>query len=213
MRPKALLVATAAAVLLGFSPVLAQQEEEQQEKRTPKYDIKARILYDQMIQAMRKAKTLSFESRYRWTGKEGREIGRCVYSMKMKKPNYFLLETTRRDGSKGGTIVGDGDYLWLYWPHERPFFSTEDPKNRHKDRTKRYMKEWAANGMHSIGHRTGRLGANMSMTIIDPSTFHGYTDSLQPYLDGVTSMGTETIDEEECNVILVSFMKGQRTWK
>ena len=29
----------------------------------------------------------------------------------------------------------------------------------------------------------------MSMPIIDPSTFHGYTDSLQAYLDGVKGLG------------------------
>jgi hypothetical protein len=52
----------------------------------------------------------------------------------------------------------------------------------------------------------------MSMPIIDPSTFFGYTDSLQPYLDGVMSRGTEKVGEEECDVIELSLMKHQRSW-
>ena len=50
------------------------------------------------------------------------------------------------------------------------------------------------------------------MTIIDPSTFHGYTDSLQPYLDGVRSLGSEPVGDELCDVVEVSFMKHQRSW-
>ena len=39
------------------------------------------------------------------------------------------------------------------------------------------------------GHEVfGYLGV---MTIVDPSTFHGYTDSLQAYIDGVRSLGHE----------------------
>jgi hypothetical protein len=50
------------------------------------------------------------------------------------------------------------------------------------------------------------------MTILDPSTFHGYTDSLQPYLDGVRSLGTEKVEDEECEIIELSIMKHQRSW-
>ncbi|MHC4406500.1 MAG: DUF2092 domain-containing protein, partial [Planctomycetota bacterium] len=49
-------------------------------------------------------------------------------------------------------------------------------------------------------------------TVLDPSTFHGYTDSLQPYLDGVRGSGTEAVDGEPCDVIEVSFMNHQRSW-
>ncbi len=50
------------------------------------------------------------------------------------------------------------------------------------------------------------------MPIIDPSTFHGYTDSLQPYLDGVKSLGSEKFGDEDCDKIEVSIMKHQRSW-
>ncbi len=52
----------------------------------------------------------------------------------------------------------------------------------------------------------------MSMTILDPSMFHGYTDSLQPYVDGVMGMGEEKVGDEECDVVEVSIMKHQRSW-
>ena len=52
----------------------------------------------------------------------------------------------------------------------------------------------------------------MSMTILDPSTFHGYTDSLQAYIEGVRSLETEKVGGEECEKIEVSIMKGQRSW-
>lgn len=32
------------------------------------------------------------------------------------------------------------------------------------------------------------------MTIIDASTFHGYSDSMQPYFDGARSLG---VDEDD----------------
>jgi hypothetical protein len=74
------------------------------------------------------------------------------------------------------------------------------------------MKKPAPPGGHSIGHETGRLGAGLGMPIIDPSTFFGYTDSLQPYLDGVKGLGAEKVGAEDCDKIEVSIMKHQRSW-
>jgi hypothetical protein len=42
------------------------------------------------------------------------------------------------------------------------------------------------------------------MMILEPSTFHGYTDSLQGYIDGVRSLGTNTVEGELCDGIEVS---------
>ena len=50
------------------------------------------------------------------------------------------------------------------------------------------------------------------MPIINPSTFHVGSDSLQRYLDGVMGMGVEEVDGQQCDVIEVSFMKRQRSW-
>lgn len=171
----------------------------------------ARALYEKMIETMRIAESLSYRSDYRWESK-GREIGRCTYTIWIKKPNYFRVETENSKGAKGGTLVGDGDYLWIYWPGNRPFFSSEDRDSYEKTRSNVYMKEATPVGKHSIGHKTGLLGSGMSMPIIDPSTFHGYSDSLQPYIDWIRSMGEEKVGDEECDVIEVSIMKNQRSW-
>ena len=161
---------------------------------------------------MRAAETLSLTSRYRWEAR-GKELGHCTYTLRLKKPNYVRLDTVRADGKKGGVLIGDGEFLGIHWPSGRPFFSTEDPQTAREPRTDQFLKEAAPPGRHSIAHQTGFLGAGMSMTILDASTFHGYTDSLQPYLDGVRGEGSAEIDGEACDAILVSIMKGQRTWQ
>lgn len=179
---------------------------------TSKNDSDARTLYKKMISTMQKAQCFSYKSDYKWETK-GQELEHCTYTIWMKKPNYFLVETIDSRGAKGGTLIGDGKNLWIYWPGVRPFFSSEEKESYEKTQTNVYMTEATPIGKHSIGHKTDFLGAGMSMPIIDPSIFHGYTDSLQPYIDGVKSIGTEKVGDEECNVIEVSIMKGQRIWQ
>jgi outer membrane lipoprotein-sorting protein len=167
----------------------------------------ARALYEKMIETMCQAETLSY------TGKCSRkgQIG-GTYMIWMKKPNYFLVETIDRQGEKGGTLVGDGNDLWIYWPGDCPLLdSSRDRYGYEKTQSKVYIRESTPIGRHSIGHKMSPLRAGVG-TIIDPSTFHSYTDSLQPYLDGVRSRGTEKVDGQECDVIEVSFMKRQRIW-
>ncbi len=181
-----------------------------------KGDPEGRALYDRMIKAMREARSLTFDSDYRWEAR-GREIGHATYRAWLKKPNHFRLEATRfGDEAVSGILVGDGDHLWIYWPNGKPRYmwehSGEYAEEYQKHKMTSYMTKRASQARHSIAHETGTLGAGMSMTILDLSTFHGYTDSLQPYLDGVCHSGTEAVGEEECDVIEVSFMKHQRSW-
>jgi len=171
----------------------------------------AKALYDQMIEAIRKPQTLSYKSEYRMEAR-GQQFGHCFYTVWLKKPNQFRVEATRANGQLAGTIVGDGDNLWLFWAGDRPHFSMQEQAEYEKTRSKVYMRKATPLARHSIGHEVGLLGAGMSMPVIDPSTFHGYTDSLQPYLDGVMGMGVEKIGDEECDVIEVSIMKHQRSW-
>ena len=170
----------------------------------------ALALYRKMIEAMRNAESLSYTSNF-WRERKGRETGRGAYTIWMKKPNHFCLETVNRSGQKGGTLVGDGDYLWIHWPKDRPWRSSEDRESYEKSRSNVYMKKATPIGRHSIGHEVGSLGVSLA-TVIDPSIFHGYTDSLEPYLDGAMGMGTEKVGDEVCDVIEVSFMKHQRSW-
>jgi outer membrane lipoprotein-sorting protein len=168
---------------------------------------KARALFEKMIETMRQAESLSY------TGKcSSKDWVDGTYTIWMKKPNYFLVETIDGQGEKGGTLVGDGNDLWIYWPGDCPLLDSS--RNRYgyeKTQSKVYIRESTPVGRHSIGHKMGPLRAGVG-TIIDPSTFHGYTDSLQPYLDGVRSRGTEKVDGQNCDVIEVSFMKRQRIW-
>ena len=167
---------------------------------TFKDEPEAHALFEKMIETMRNAESLYYKG----------DCGNCTYTIWMKKPNYFRVETVNSQGVECGTLVGDGDHLWIYWPEGISPAWNEG----YEDYTgaEVYMKKATHVGRHSIGHEVGWLRAGMGMTIIDPSTFHGYTDSLQPYLDGAKSWYTESIEGHECDVIEVSFMKRQRIW-
>jgi outer membrane lipoprotein-sorting protein len=168
---------------------------------TFKDEPEAHALYEKMIETMRNAESLSYKG----------DCGNCTYTIWMKKPNYFRVETVNSRGVKCGTLVGDGDHLWIYWPEGNSPVS-DDTYSGEYNGSNIYMKKATPLARHSIGHEVGWLRAGMGMTIIDPSTFHGYTDSLQPYLDGVRGWYTETVDGHECDIIEVSFMKRQRIW-
>jgi outer membrane lipoprotein-sorting protein len=172
----------------------------------------AHALYDKMMAAMRDATSLVYQSDYTLKGVRG-YASHATYTVWLKKPNYFRLEAAScADHSESGVIVGDGDFLWLYWPNGRPHFFPYDADSTQRKFPDVYMNEPAPPGMHSIGHKTMLLGVGMSMPILDPSTFHGYTDSLQAYLDAVRTVGVEKVGDEEFDVIEASMMKGQRSW-
>ncbi|MHC4400540.1 MAG: LolA family protein [Planctomycetota bacterium] len=176
-------------------------------------DPAGRALYDGMIAAMRAADTLSFKSQYRL--KLGRLPGiRCSYHVWLKKPNRFRMEGFRfSQDEPSGILVGDGDHLWIHWPKGCPYLGSEDRGEYDEAGKNAYLTKPTPQGRHSIGHEAGMLGSGIIMTILDLSTFHGYSDSLQPYLDAVAHRGVEPFGDEECDVIEVSYMKAQRTWK
>jgi outer membrane lipoprotein-sorting protein len=165
-----------------------------------------------MIAAMRKADSLSYVCHYEIRGKSGVPYGH-TYRVWLKKPNYFRVDGVNE--KSGGILIGDGRRMWVYWPNGRPRFyggagPTEKDDAYEKTRMNSYMTKPAPRGGHSIAHETGVIGAGMP--ILDPSTFYGYTDCLQEYLDGVKSLPTEKVGTEECDVIELSIMKHQRSW-
>jgi len=226
----------------------------QRKARTGDDDPAAHALYDQMVRAMRQAKSLSYVSHYTFatTRHDRGVLIDSTYQTWLKKPNYFRVEVVRnvrsplerlspptvssvlwipspmspflplavpvlslaeKASGPNGILIGDGKKLWIYWPQGRPPMTEEEAKDPEASKDARltcYMTKRTPLGRHSIGHEVCYLG--MSMPVIDPSTFHGYTDSLQRYLDGVKSLGTERIGDEECEKIEVSIMKGQRIW-
>ncbi len=190
-----------------FDEVIAEISEE--EPLEPKGEPEAYALYEQMIEAMRNAKTMYYESEYEW-GREGEELRINTYKIWMKKPNYTRLEV-KRDGELKAVIVGDGKYFWTYWPNKRPHWSWEDSTEHAKTCSTSYMVERSLKGFNSIAHLTSKLDVGMSMTIIEPSVFHGSPDALIEYMDGVFSVGSEKVNGEECDVIEVSYMDHQRS--
>lgn len=172
---------------------------------------KARAAYDGMVAAMRKAKSLS------WTcqescGSAGKVFARSTYRIWLQKPNYARLEAGGRDAT--GIMVLDGSTIWLYWPEGKPAGMWDSVGKRAEEYKlyshKFYQKQPAPLAKHSIGHVAANFGT--VMMIFDPSTFHGYTDSLQPYIDGVRFVKGRRVAGEDCLGIEVSFMKHQRSW-
>ena len=168
----------------------------------------AHAVYDKMIETLKNADSLFYESGYRWEA-EGKELGHCRYWLWMKKPNYALLKANGQDVR--GVAVYDGEYSWTYWPNGRPKFCDEIDEEYEKTRFNVYMKEPAPQGQHSIAHKTAELGVGMCMTVIQPSVFHGGSSSLDPYIDGIRSLGVEKVGLHECDVIEVSYMEHQRS--
>jgi peroxiredoxin/outer membrane lipoprotein-sorting protein len=182
-----------------------------------KGDTEGRAIYDQMVQTMHEVSSLYFESEYRWES-QGKELGHATYRMWLKKPNQFRMEASKfGTGAVSGVLVGDGENLWIYWPDGKPRYgweyTGEFAEQYEKIRLTSYKKARAPLGAHSIAHEADQLGAGMAMTILDLSMFHGYSDSLQDYVDGVRHCGTETVEGEECDVIEVSIMSHQRSWQ
>jgi len=217
MTKTAIQQTVVALVCSGWALTPLSSAQENQSSTNPfKDEPEAHVLYDRMVQSLRDANSLSFASDYRWEAR-GREIGHATYRAWLKKPNHFRLEASRfgKDGPSG-ILVGDGENAWIYWPAGKPRYGWEDSGEYgqwyEKYRLKSYMTKPARQGRHSIGHMTGKLGAGMSMTILDLSTFHGYTDSLQTYIDGARSLDSEMIGQEKCDVIEVSIMNHQRSW-
>jgi len=182
----------------------------------PLDDPAAHALYDRMIETMRSARTLRWTSDYRWDS-DGTELAHAVYRIWLAKPNFARVEARMAGAEEvAGILIGDGERFWTWWPAGKPRYTWEE-KGKYaeeyaKHRMTFYMSKPTPVGMHSIGHDVGKLGAGICMTILDPSTFHGYTDSMQPYLDGVRGLGTEKVGEEECDLIEVSLMNRQRSW-
>ena len=201
------------SVLVLAANAPAQESRGQREPFTS--DPRARALYDRMLDAMRSARSLSWVTDYRWNS-QGLELGHATCRTWLAKPNFARVEATSIDGKRGGVLVGDGTWFWIYWPAGRPRYGWEDSGKRaeeyERDRLVSYMKKRSPAGMHSLAHEVCELGAGMSMTILDASTFHGYTDSMQEHIDGVRRLPAETVQGEECDGIEVSLMQNQRSW-
>lgn len=172
----------------------------------------AHKLYEQMIQAIQTAGSLSYVSEYEREAK-GKFKTACTYRVWLKKPNFFRMQTVDVSGKAGGVLIGDGERLWIYWPNGRPKWEyVPETEVEEKTRLTSYLTKPAVRGEHSILHEAVFLGGGMSLPILDASTFHGHVDSIEKYLEAVRSKGTATVAGEDCDVIEVSLMDHQRSW-
>ncbi len=171
----------------------------------------AHALYDKMIETMRQAESLSYTS----VCSVGPDDRNSTYNILLRKPNYFRVETSNilsnLISTKHSTLVGDGDNLWFYWQGDRPFSASEDWDIYIKTRSNVYVKKAIPTGRYSIRDQINLFEAAWFGIILDPSTFHNYMDSLENYIDGIRSRGTDYAKNEECEVIEVSFMKAHLT--
>jgi outer membrane lipoprotein-sorting protein len=165
----------------------------------------AHALYDRMIDTLRTAKNLSFTCQYSGPGRRAQH-----YDIWLKKPNCFRVEAVNAHSKTTGTLVGDGNDLWIFWPGVCPRLDQEDTNVPEEMWSNLYMTRSTPLGRHSIGHDVLSIGGHMPF--VDPSTFHGYSDSLQPYIDGIAYRGTHRLRGEDCDIIEVSVMSAQRTW-
>lgn len=170
-------------------------------------EAEAHARYDEMIRAFRQTRSLTYGAVCSM-GAPGMPVRTGQCRVWLAKPNHFRVESIR-DGQIHGVLVGDGRNLWIYWPGGPPALST-DTAAEAEPRENTYLTKPTPQGAHSILHEAAFIGIHM---VFDASTFHGYTDSLQPYLDGVRSIGTEEVDGQPCDVIELSFLEGQRLWR
>lgn len=198
---------------------LATLASAQGSSEAPKFkdDPKAHAAYDQMVKAMRKANSLSWQSEYSNTF-GGQPSGKASYKVWLQKPNYARIEASdpNQKGARG-ILVLDGKNMWKWWPNGKlqyPFEMKGSRAEFFKAHSKTFYGHHPVSGVgrHSLGHEIGELGTAISMSILDASTFHGYTDSLQRFIDGVRFIEPKTVGGEKCKGIEISIMKGQRSW-
>ena len=164
----------------------------------------AHALYDRMIEAMQEANTLSYTCQYSRPERRAQH-----YNIRLKKPNQCRVEAINAHGKLRGTLVGDGNDFWAFWPGVCPELDPEDTNVPREKWTKLYMTNTMVQG-HSIAHQLRPIGGHMPF--INPSSFYGYSDALQPFIDGVAYRGTHTLRGEPCDIIEVSIMSAKRTW-
>ena len=212
-----LLLVALAMVALAASPALVLADVPAPPVGNPPADEPtAHALYDEMVSSLKNIQTLYYECDYfsQVDGQGG--AFHSEFKMWMKKPNFVRLEASL-NGQLKGVLVGDGSDFYTYWPNGRYKYNWEEPSGESGPprglRYNTYRTHPAPPGCHSISHDVCYLDTGLGMLIVDPSTFHGYTDSMQPYIDGIRSLGTDKVGDADCDVIEVSFMRGQRKWQ
>ncbi|MBM4024574.1 MAG: redoxin domain-containing protein [Planctomycetes bacterium] len=210
-RINARSMSIAAALLLegGALYVVAAPPQRWRSALIVKEEPAARARYEAMLQAMQAAHSLSYTSRC--SAPDG---SASVYRVWRKRPNVLRVEQTNETGgfrTKGTTFLDDGTHLWVHWSGDRPGLLIDTQKSWEQMRSDVYVKQASLAGADSLRGKIALFGTAWLELILEPGTFHGYPDPLDPYIDGIRSRGTNRVHDEECDVIEISFMGAQRT--
>jgi peroxiredoxin/outer membrane lipoprotein-sorting protein len=178
---------------------------------TFKDETKARRIYNKMITTVAKSKTLYYESAY-WKGPEGSEfLYKTTYKIWMKKPNYVRLEATENN-KVIGTLVGDGEYLWMTWGNKNITFEGENYIKYNNTTYAQIPIEKNRIAGLLIGH-VQRLKSNLSGLPLMPTIFYMSKNTLdEHYMSGVMGHGSEIINGEKCDIIEVCYSKIQMSY-
>lgn len=160
----------------------------------------ARTLYERMIKAMQEAETLSYKSEY-WTGSKEQPYCMTRFQIWLKKPNLLRMEHRFGRGIYQ-ILIGDGERLWVYWPAERLPYANETQADYERTRKQVYYTTQATSGNALFSREFTRW---MRYYIQNPTIFHGYTGTSRYNPEAVRTIGTEHINEENCDVLELRF--------
>ncbi len=163
----------------------------------------AHALYKRMNETIQNANSLYYESLV-WYGREGEIHNKAYYRAWLKKPDLVRIEAIKNNRVTG-TLVCDGKYFWIYWGGKQTPF---DSVNLELYGTQKYMQMPAYQGDNkSISRQAMLLQANIPALAYELSWFKGGYEKLDAILDGVRSVGTETVNGEICDIIEASIQK------
>ena len=172
----------------------------------------AHAMFNQLLQTLQKAQSLSYRCRASLAVKGERRRGMERYYVRLKKPNYSRIdfelqyddpkwvEFSHNRGSQS-VLVGDGKTFWIYWPKGRPHFDCEDTDLYEKTYLNSYFKDSATSDKASLWQEMGHMGGGFPC--LDLSLFHGRKTQVQWCSDAVRSRGVEKVGGEDCDKLKV----------
>lgn len=163
-------------------------------------------LFSDMIQALHNTESMYYETEIDFKSKAYED--QCKYKVWLKKPNFARIEAYR-EGELIGTMIGDGENFWFFWPKHRPKMSSEDIASYDLTKYNSYYRLDARPGMHSIWHVVKRTGG--FMMVFQPSYFHKCPNALDTNIDSVIVYGKEKVGDDQCDYIEVSYLDHQRS--
>ena len=165
----------------------------------------AEALYDQTVDAWRKADSIHYESAYESTGPGG-SATRLIYRIWLKSRISPGSRPTRATRSKGRSSRTAGT-----WPHSgrdsrrRTSFTRTEHADAGPDATT--FASHPAGRQESIGRDAGIFGIGLSL-IVDPGMFAGAADPMQQAIESGRVTGAEDVGGETCDVLVMTLARG-----